>query len=202
MENFRDSQEWQLYDYVGIEENLKQNQPYTYEHDNEHSLIKFYLVASRKPDYFYWNSFFAIFLITTISFSAFSFSYTLTTTRLQPTITLILTSISYKWVVNRSLPPIAYLTILDIYSVFSIFFLSILSCWHVLIGYFHNNIDLTWVDRGFLIGITIIYLIYHIFLIIYLHVKSICPKRRFKKLEKKFKLNKNQVFPFNNNKFI
>ena len=181
VENFHDSQEWFLYNYIGVEDRLKYNTKYTSQ-EMENPLIKFQCAVARKPDYFYWNSYFIIFLLTIISFNAFTFSYNLISNRLQITMTLILSSISFKWVINRNLPPIAYLTTVDIYSINSIFFLSFLSCWHVSIGYFHNNNDLAWVDRGFLIFIATFFILYHILYISYLYFISFAPRRLYSAL--------------------
>ncbi len=48
VENFRDSQEWILYNYVGVEDNYKINSKYS-DDDSEHSAIKFFCVVARKP---------------------------------------------------------------------------------------------------------------------------------------------------------
>jgi hypothetical protein len=197
-ENFRDSQEWYLYNYIGVQDHLKYNSEYTHD-EIEHSLIRFNCAVARKPHYFYWNSFFIIFLLTTISFSAFAFSYTLISNRLQTTTTLILSSISFKWIINRNLPPINYLTTSDIYSIVSIFILTLLSCWHVLIGYFHNGLDLKWVDRGFLIGSSSIYIIYHVVYIGCLYFRNFAPRRLYAVLERSSKIN--QKFAINIIKF-
>ena len=191
-EEFRDSQEWFLYNYLGIEDSLKHNTKYT-SNEMESSLIRFHCAVARKPAYFYWNSFFIIFLLTIVSFNAFCFSYTLISNRLQITMSLILSSISFKWVINRNLPPINYLTTLDIYSINSIFFLVLLSTYHVLIGYFQQNSDLAWIDRGVLIGIAFCFGLYHVIYIGFvLYCKSFAPRRQYRALENHSKRNLSQ----------
>ena len=54
--------------------------------------------------------------------------------RLQTTYTLLLTSISFKWVINRSLPTVSYLTSLDKYAITCIVFISLLASWHSIAG--------------------------------------------------------------------
>ena len=53
--------------------------------------------------------------------------------RLQTTYTLLLTSISFKWVINRSLPTVSYLTSLDRYAIGSITYLIVVNLTHDLI---------------------------------------------------------------------
>jgi hypothetical protein len=62
--------------------------------------------CSRKAGYYIFNAFFLIFLITISSITIFSVDCKLPQNRLQTSYTLLLTSISFKWVVNRSLPTV------------------------------------------------------------------------------------------------
>ena len=94
-QGFRDGQEWYLYDYVGVKEDQKIQPAYSTD-EEEHSKIVFFTAAARRPTYFYWNAFFMIFLITCLSFNVFSVPYTAVGQRLQPTVTLVLTSVSFK----------------------------------------------------------------------------------------------------------
>lgn len=187
VEDFRDSQEWYLYNYIGIEDCLKYKINYS-NNEIENSLIRFHCAVARKPNYFYWNSFFIIFLLTTLSFNSFCFPYNLISNRLQITSSLILSSISFKFVINRNLPPIPYLTTVDIYSIHSILFLALLSTYHVLIVYFSQNSDLApLIDRGFLIGITGFYFLYHLIYISFLYFRNFAPRRQYTILENQSK---------------
>jgi hypothetical protein len=76
------------------------------------------------------NAFFLIFLITIQSLTIFSIDYKQVNSRLGSSFTLLLTSVSFKWVVNRSLPTVAYLTGLDRYAITCIIYLSLLAAWH------------------------------------------------------------------------
>lgn len=60
----------------------------------------------RKPSYYYLNAYFLILLITSTSLTIFSVNYQLPQNRLQTMFTLLLSSVSFKWVINRSLPVI------------------------------------------------------------------------------------------------
>ena len=89
-----------------------------------------------RPGYYLYNAFFLIFLITISGLNIFSINSTTPHFRLQSTYTLLLTSVSFKWVINRELPTLSYMTLLDKYSIACIFFLCSLCVWHALIGYF------------------------------------------------------------------
>ena len=191
--NFRDSQEWFLYNFVGVEENEKFSSTYSVD-DSEHSKLKFFCVVARKPGYFYWNAFYLIFIITSISFNVFSIPVALFNQRLTATTTLILTSVSFKWIINRGIPAIAYLTSLDLYSIFAISFLVILSCWHALVGSFFTGETAKQIDMVFLITIASIYLVYQFVFLLYLMFRAFGPRRYYSTLEK---IYKKQLIVFN-----
>ena len=67
------------------------------------------IYCSRRAGYYMFNAFFLIFLITVSSLTIFSIDCKLPQSRLQTTFTLLLTSISFKWVVNRSLPTVNFM---------------------------------------------------------------------------------------------
>ena len=58
----------------------------------------------RKSGYYIFNAFFLIFLITVLSLVIFSIDCKLVQNRIQTTCTLLLTSVTFKWTVNRYLP--------------------------------------------------------------------------------------------------
>ena len=124
--------------------------------------------VSRQPQYYYWNAYFLIFLITISSFCVFSISCLLPQNRLQTTFTLLLTSISFKWVVNRSLPTISYLTSLDIYALVNIFFLCLVAAWHGIVGNCWSN-DPTYakfIDKWLLIAYAALFFLIQLVLFI------------------------------------
>jgi len=101
--------------------------------------------TSRHSGFYVFNAFFLIFLITASSLSVFSINSNLSQNRLQVTYTILLASISFKWVINRSLPPVSYLTFLDKYSIFCILYINVLAAYHAIIAkfnaYFHQDTD-------------------------------------------------------------
>ena len=123
--------------------------------------------CSRRPGYYIFNAFFLIFLITVSSLTIFSIDPKLPQARLQTTYTLLLTSVSFKWVVNRSLPTISYLTSLDQYAIACIFFVCSLCVWHSIVGSgLIAASDAKGIDQWFLIGFASFFVLIHIFFII------------------------------------
>ena len=94
------------------------------------------IFCARKPGYYISNAIFLIFLITLCALTLFAIDPKLPHNRFQTTLTLILTSVSFKWVINRSLPTVSYLTSLDKYSSVSIFYLFLICVWHAIVGSF------------------------------------------------------------------
>ena len=84
---------------------------------DRHSAIFFACSVKRKPGYFFWNIFLMMFLITTLMFTAFAIPATNPHNRLAVTLTLLLTAIAFKFIINKSIPQIPYLTYLDIYVI-------------------------------------------------------------------------------------
>lgn len=156
--------------------------------------------CSRHPGFYIFNAFFLIFLITASSLTVFAISCKLPTNRLPTTFTILLSSISFKWVVNRSLPPVAYLTLLDKYSILCIFFINVLAAWHGIIGTFHPNwTDFDRIDFGVMIAFMCIFVLIHVFGVVWYFI--ITRHYRFlKRQETNFvkdylkKNNKKQIF--------
>ena len=141
----------------------------------------------------------------------FSWFSSLPQNRLQITATLLLTSITFRWTVNRSLvslfsflkfldfllsflfqPTISYLTALDKYAIISIFILIILCVWHAIIGAIvfietHESSLTTdnvyvWIDRYLFFTFCALYTLMHICMIIW-YYQVPCGCRR--KMEEK-----------------
>lgn len=201
LDNFHDSQEWHLYNFVGVEEKGRLSSKFSVS-NRVHSTIKFYCVVARKPGYFYWNAFYLIFIISALSFNIFSLPYTSTPQRMQSTTTLILTSVSFKWIVNRSLPPIAYLTMLDVYSILIISFMAILTTWHAIIGYFFASGDSTMLDKIFLIVVASVYVTGHLIFIFYIFFYGFRPRRYYSSQESNYEKKVSKIREAETSQFI
>ena len=87
-----------------------------------------------RAGYYLFNAYFLIFVITSSALTIFSVDCKLPQNRLQITFIILLTSVSFKWVINRYLPTVSYLTSLDTYAIVSILYICLLCVWHSLIG--------------------------------------------------------------------
>ncbi|CAF0922000.1 unnamed protein product [Adineta ricciae] len=208
-EAFFDQQEWKLYEHVSTE--LRESkEEYSYEDENlsivqkKHSVLAVTCCAARRPAYYYWNGFCLIFLITICAFCIFSIPPDLPQSRLQITCTLLLTSITFRWVVNRSLPTISYLTTLDKYAIISIIMLVLLCIWHSIIAAFiflnpdvavlkgiaHTNVYAN-IDRYVCISAILCYIIIHIILLIWLIRVPYKRRRKMEFLDREYAAKKN-----------
>lgn len=147
---FRDQQKWKLFRLVttkteAIYEKNADKKVRPNKHKNMMKIVKARknfkpskivatCYAARRPGFYLMNAFFLVFLITMMALANFSINLKLPHFRLQTTYVILLTSISFKWVVNRSLPPISYLTSLDAYQISSICFICLLAVWHAIVG--------------------------------------------------------------------
>ncbi|CAM4900759.1 unnamed protein product [Rotaria socialis] len=116
--------------------------------------------------------------------------------------TLLLTSITFRWTVNRSLPTISYLTSLDKYAIISIFILVGLCIWHAIIGaiiYIDDmitKVDATdtdaWVDRIVFIVFFSFYILMHICMVIWLFLVPLARQRQWRRKDVEYRRIVNQ----------
>ncbi|XP_028408118.1 uncharacterized protein LOC114530711 [Dendronephthya gigantea] len=73
--------------------------------------------VKRKPNFYMWNVALIMGLIMSLTFCSFSVDVDSPEDRLSVTLTLLLTSVAFKFVVSQSLPNVSYLTCLDQYVI-------------------------------------------------------------------------------------
>lgn len=132
-----------------------------------------------------------------MAFATFSVTYNLPQNRLQLSFTLLLTAVTFKWVVVRCLPTISYLTTLvkhkieiffsffrlsdlrfqDKYVLLSMFMLCVVCAWHAIIAMCPSDVAPYW-DHLALITLAVIYTLFHLvfFLWMYFVVSTIIMK--------------------------
>ena len=116
---FVEQQKWKLFNQVDCSsrasyDNEDEVSTFMVDHDFKSKKIpkiSFKCYVCRRPYYYFANAYFLIFLITTTAFAMFSIDCKLPQNRLQTTATILLTSVSFKWVINRSLPTVIKLII-------------------------------------------------------------------------------------------
>nr|CAH8821898.1 unnamed protein product [Trichobilharzia regenti] len=127
IQTFVDQQEWKLHEHVEIKKRIIK-QEYS-SSMKSHPCLSVTCRAARRPGYFYWNVFLIMFMISGLAFATFAVSPDKAELRLRLSFTLILTSVTFKYVITQSLPKISYLTYMDKYVLMSLFIcaLSVLS---------------------------------------------------------------------------
>ncbi|UJR38751.1 hypothetical protein I4U23_031416 [Adineta vaga] len=193
-EAFVDQQEWCLYEHIDTEQRFIKEFHFQNDgdeddddddeqltnlntEDRKRSVLTVTCHVARQSQYFFWNGFCLILLITLVSFCAFGLPLQYVVSRLQVSCTLLLTSISFRWTVNRSLPTISYLTLLDIYGILCIFNLILHAIWHSIISViiYEQTPDfrvpkdswIAYIDRAALGFFFSLFLIFHLIMIIW-----------------------------------
>lgn len=92
-------------------------------HGSRYSEVHIDIHAIRKEQYYIWNIGIILLAITSLSFAVFSVPPEQLADRLGLNFTLALTAMAFKFVVNQSLPVVAFLTPLDRYLLFNFGFL-------------------------------------------------------------------------------
>ncbi|KAI8500090.1 hypothetical protein Bbelb_224070 [Branchiostoma belcheri] len=109
-DTFTGSQEWELFGHLLCKPSIT-NQDQSTSH-YRYPLYNITAHVQRKMGFYVWNIAFIMFLIMALSFTAFSVPPNEPADRLGVTLTLLLTSVAFKFVVTQSLPTISYLTLL------------------------------------------------------------------------------------------
>ncbi|XP_077995614.1 cys-loop ligand-gated ion channel-like isoform X2 [Glandiceps talaboti] len=109
-DTFTGAQEWVLHHHV-FSRPVDEDREMTGSH-RKYPLYHITTHVSRRIGYYLWNVALIMFLIVGMSFASFSVDPAEPADRLSVTLTLLLTSVAFKFVVSQSLPTISYLTIL------------------------------------------------------------------------------------------
>ncbi|CAG2237603.1 unnamed protein product [Mytilus edulis] len=123
-------------------------------------------------------------LITVLTFTTFSIEPS-SADRLGVTITLLLTSVTFKLIVKQSLPTISYLTYLDLYVIAALVFLGLTSAQHAIIRYMsikYTEAQINQYDNYSIITLLGIFIAFHVIFAIYMRLTAI--KRRTIMVEK------------------
>ncbi|XP_061196753.1 gamma-aminobutyric acid receptor subunit alpha-2-like [Saccostrea echinata] len=169
---FVDVQEWSLYDYVDFV-------PYTEtkvfsQKRNVNAKfpgISVGCCAVRRAGFFVWNVIVIMTLICATSFATFAVSRKLPQNRLQLSITLMLTAVTFRLTTNANLPKISYHTRLDKFILTNMFFNWLVTAWHALITRFEYDEVLqetmdNWAFVVFLISYGVFLLVFGILVLI------------------------------------
>lgn len=141
--------------------------------------------SARKPGFYFLNAYFLVFLITFIAFPVFSIDIKSPHFRLATSYTILLTSVSFKWVLNNKLPSVSNFTSLDKYQISSISFVCLLIVWHSVVGSFWDREHGEKLDKYMLSFFAMLFIGMQIILCSWLYL-AYGKKRRIKHEEMKF----------------
>ena len=91
----------------------------------KYPLLHVYFIGQRRAAYYMWNIALPNFLLSALVFTSFAIAPEDLADRLSVTLTLVLTSVAFKYMVAQELPRISYLTLLDKYILLSFAFLAL-----------------------------------------------------------------------------
>jgi hypothetical protein len=121
--------------------------------------------------------------ICSLAFTTFTVDYRKPQNRLQLSFILLLTTITFKFVVSQTLPKIPYLTYLDKYILTSMAILCGVCVWHSIIPLMEYNMALALTaDRCALILLGSGYFMFHV--VFFLYIYFVALKKRWKYNEK------------------
>ena len=120
--NFLGKDEWNLLDHV-ITKGATSSEDSSKVSLISYSTFGFEFHIRRRYSYYLTNIVFMMFLISLLSFTTFFIDPDSTGDRLSVILTLLLTAVTFKFVVSQSLPPVSYLTVLDWYVLTSVIFI-------------------------------------------------------------------------------
>ncbi|XP_070560478.1 neuronal acetylcholine receptor subunit alpha-9-II-like isoform X2 [Ptychodera flava] len=124
IDTFTGAQEWDLHKHV-ISQAVDEDRELTGSH-RKYPMYHITAHVQRRIGFYLWNVALIMFLIMCMTFASFSVDPFEPADRLSVTLTLLLTSVAFKFVVSQSLPTISYLTILDKYILFCMTFQCIM----------------------------------------------------------------------------
>jgi len=197
-QTFIDMQEWSLHEHVETTRKVTtQGLGITIEGDDQdvsssrykHPTFTVTCRAARRPGYFYWNVFFLMFFITLMAFATYSVHPSLPQNRLQLSFTLLLTAVTFKWVVNRCLPTISYLTSLDKYVLGSMVMLCCVCAWHALVSALPAESRKYW-DNVALVAAVLLYISFHGVFVLWMYLFASKRRRIMARKDREYLLHK------------
>lgn len=188
IQSFVDEQEWNLYKHV-ITTTKTIERVYQASTD-KHAIMSFTCRASRRVGFFLWNIFFVMFFICSMTFTTFGVTFTLIQNRLQLTFILLLTTVTFKFTVNQSLPKISYLTYLDYYVLASMVTICLICIWHGIVGSILtakvDNKTVYWVDIWILVVFISVYIGGHFALLLFILLVVLRRRKQDKEKERQY----------------
>ncbi|CAH1796086.1 unnamed protein product [Owenia fusiformis] len=187
VKSFVDEQEWHLHDHVETRTKITTSEYSSAKH--KHCSLSITARASRRPAFYVWNILVMMLFISGLIFSTFAIPTSQIAVRLKLAFTLVLTAVTFKFVVNQSLPKIPYLTYLDRYVLTSMGFLCIISIWHSVLAFLHSDDNVVQTVDGYgLLAFGILYTLFQILYYLFVYVATLYKRQKMVRLDKKHKI--------------
>ncbi|XP_064604105.1 gamma-aminobutyric acid receptor subunit beta-like [Liolophura sinensis] len=184
---FMDAQEWAIYQHV---EAFREETPQEYVGSVTHPVLMVQCRVARRVGFFGWNIVFIVMLIMILPFTSVTLSPA-GSDRLVVTITLLLTAIAFKLVVQQILPTISYLTYLDIYILAALIFLSLHAAQNSFMNYMVSVLTdpaekVMW-DNYTIIGLAGSTALFHLIFFSYVLTHTSTRRRLMKRKDRRYK---------------
>ena len=168
--NFTARQEWDLQPHVLTQST--QSIPEEGASKNIFPLYQIRLHVMRQYGFYIYNVAIIMCLITALTFSAFSVKVDSVGDRIQITLTLLLTSVAFKYYVQQFVPTVSYLTLMDKYLLCCMVFQFAMAIHNSVSGMITNSKSLhyfEWIVFGTSLSVFVLYhLVFGMLSIIYL----------------------------------
>ena len=136
-DNFYAPQEWKLCSHVLTESNeTKKKEGASENHYPQHEIR---MNVRRKYEFYIYNAFLVIFLITALTFASFTVEADLPGDRVQISLTLLLTSVAFKYYVQQFVPTVSYFTLIDRYILSCMVFQFFMTVHNMVGGLIKNH---------------------------------------------------------------
>ena len=164
-ENFLGKEQWDLLDHVITKDSTSSEDP------SKVSMITYSSYAfefhiKRKYTYFLTNIVCLMFLISLLSFTTFFVSPDSIGDRLGVILTLLLTAVTFKFVVSQSLPPVSYLTVLDWYVLSTVVFIFSVAIENSVVAKMERKSHQLMVDESAWSVSIVVFILIHVFFIV------------------------------------
>ena len=164
-ENFLGKEQWDLLNHVITKDSSSSEDP------SRVSIIKYSFYAfefhiKRKYTYFLTNIVFMMFLISLLSFTTFFVKPENIGDRLSVILTLLLTAVTFKFVVSQSLPPVSYLTVLDWYVLSSVIFIFSVAIENSIVARIKRKSYRAIFDRGAWSASIVLFILMHLYFVV------------------------------------
>ena len=135
--NFYAPQEWELCSHVLTES--KESEDTSGASSNCYPHYEIRMNVRRQYRFYIYNAFLIIFLITALTFASFTVEADLPADRVQISLTLLLTSVAFKYYVQQFIPKVSYFTLIDSYILSCMVFQFFMTVHNMIGGLIKNS---------------------------------------------------------------